>query len=96
MAKQGQHKRDARDPRISRGRNKPRESVLITAGTPKKRETYEEQARQHKDTDPEPQRSEPRWSEDTREQPREDLRIDAPASRRSGSDSNASRRTRGH
>ena len=96
MAKQGQHKRDAHDPRISRGRNKPKESVPITAGTPKKQATYEQQARERRDTDPEPQRSEPRWTEDTREQPPEHLRIDAPASRRSGSDSNASRRTRGH
>ncbi len=88
MAKQGQHKRDANDPRISRGRNNPDESVTITAGTPKKQETYEEQAREGKDTNKQAQRSDPDWIEDTREHPREDLRIDAPASRRSGSDSN--------
>lgn len=96
MAKQGQHKRDARDPRIARGRNNPTESVPITAGPPKKQETHEAQARAREDTEKEAQRSEPRWFEDTREQPREDLRIDQPRSGRSGSDSNASRRSRGN
>lgn len=89
MAKQGQHKRDAHDPRISRGRNEPEKSVPITAGSPKKQETYEAQARAREDTEKQAQRSDPQWIKDTREQPREDLRIDAPASRRSGSDSNA-------
>ena len=89
MAKQGQHERDAHDPRISRGRNEPDKSVPITAGSPKKQETYEAQARTRQDTEKQAQRSDPGWKEDSREQPREDLRIDAPASRRSGSDSNA-------
>ena len=96
MAKQGQHKRDAHDPRIARGRNKPKESVPITAGSPKKQETYEAQARERLDTEKEAQRSESRWIDDTREQPRQDLRIDRPRSGRSGSDSNASRRSRGN
>ena len=89
MAKQGQHKRDTHDPRISPGRNEPKKSVAITAGSPKKKETDEAQARAREDTEKQSQRSDPQWREDTREQPREDLRIDSPASRRSGSDSNA-------
>lgn len=93
MAKQGQHKRDAHDPRIPRGRNEPEKSVPITAGSPKKQETYEAQARARQDTEKQAQRSEPEWKEDTRERPAEDLRIDAPASRRSGSDSNAGGRS---
>jgi hypothetical protein len=91
MAKQGQHKRDANDQRVSRGRNNPKESMTITTGTPKKEETYEEHARQRKDTDPEPQRAEPRWIEDTRQPEKSKLEPT-----RSGSESNASRRTRGH
>lgn len=36
MAKQGQHKHDHNDPRVSRGPNKPKESVTITTGNYKK------------------------------------------------------------
>jgi hypothetical protein len=92
MAKQGQHKDDAHDPRKSPGPNNPKESMTITTGSYKKRETYEEQARQHKDTDPTPQQKEPKWDPDTREPARHH---DA-NSGRSGSDSNASNATRGN
>lgn len=55
MAKQGQHHHDANDPDVARGRNSPSKSTPITTGTPKKRETYEEQAREHRNTNPRPQ-----------------------------------------
>ncbi|MCC7366112.1 MAG: hypothetical protein IT303_17235 [Dehalococcoidia bacterium] len=96
MAKRGQHKRDAHDPRVSRGRNNPKESVPITAGTPKKQETYEQQARERRDTDPEPQRSEPRWVEDTRDPLADEHRAHHSRNSRSGSDSNADRGSQGH
>jgi hypothetical protein len=92
MAKQGQHRDDARGQRS--GRNNPKESVTITAGTPKKRETYEQQAREHRDTDPEPQRSGPQESTTDHRNPG-GTRAERPRSGRSGSDSNASPGTRG-
>ena len=48
MPKQGQHHNDANDPAVSKGPNNPSKSVTITTGTPKKRETYEQQAAQHR------------------------------------------------
>lgn len=87
MAKTGQRDNDARG--ATSGRNQPKKSVPITAGTPKKRETYAEQARQRKDTDPQPQTDRPRAA--TRDhRDGENRRIDSPGSRRSGSKSNAS------
>lgn len=87
MAKQGQRQNDSNV--ATSGRNNPKESVDITAGTPKKRETYEERARQGKDPDPVAQRT--KASEPTRDKrDGENLRIDKPAGRRSGSDSNRS------
>ena len=87
MPKQGQRDNDAGGP--TGGRNNPKQSTPVTAGTPKKRETYEQQAREGKNTDPEPQRSKPsKPSRDHRDG--ENTRIDSPASGRSGSDSNAS------
>ena len=85
MAKQGQRKNDARGP--TSGRNNPKQSTEITAGTPKKRETYEERAREGKDPDPVAQRSRPApATRDHRDS--NGLRIDSPAGRRSGSKSN--------
>ena len=85
MPKTGQHQNDANGPRS--GRNNPKQSMEITAGTPKKRETYEDRARQHKDPDPVAQHDKPeKPTRDHRDG--ENLRIDSPASRRSGSDSN--------
>jgi hypothetical protein len=93
MAKLGQHDHDASGPRS--GRNEPTKSVPITAGTPKKRETYEEQAGRGKDTDPRPQLAEPEAStNDHREDG--DHRARKVRSGRSGSDSNADGGTRGH
>jgi hypothetical protein len=98
MAKQGQHKHDANDPRISKGSTTPSKSQTITAGTPKKQETYREQAREGRNTDPQPQAAARDWREDTREEPTSSASTRArhPRSGRSGSDSNAAADTRGH
>jgi|SRR5438477_6603717 len=98
MAKQGQHHSDSNDPARSKGHNNPQESQTITAGTPKKQETYERQAREHKDVNRQPQAAKHEWNEDTRDKPTsaESTRARHPRSGRSGSDSNASAGTRGH
>ncbi|MGE5597125.1 MAG: hypothetical protein ACM3S1_13970 [Hyphomicrobiales bacterium] len=95
MAKQGQHKKDRNDQNISRGRNNPDESMTITTGSYKKHETYEQQAREHRNTDPTPQRAEPRWIEDTRDPLAAEHRADHRRNHRSGSDSNADNGSRG-
>lgn len=89
MAKQGQHKHDGNDPRVSKGHNNPDESMTITTGSPKKQETYARQAREHKDTEPRAQAARNVWHENTNE-------VDPVAhkdvigdSSRTGSDSNA-------
>jgi hypothetical protein len=104
MAKQGQHHNDARDPAKSRGHNNPDKSMTITAGTYKKRETYDEQARRHEDPGKQAQAAKNEWREDARDPRRLARRAAGTSTRaregdltgnRSGSDSNASRRTRG-
>jgi hypothetical protein len=94
MSKKGQRQNDARGP--TSGRNKPDQSVPITAGTPKKRETYEQQAREGRDTDPQPQRSNPEPATRDRRPEPTGTRASKPRSGRSGSDSNASAGSRGH
>jgi hypothetical protein len=97
MAKQGQHKRDVNDPRISKGHNKPSKSQTITTGPYKKPERYRKQALEHED----PGRQHPpmkiEWH-DTRVPPgpKGKVRARHPRSGRSGSDSNTSSRTRGY
>src|SRR5215211_6302993 len=49
MAKQGQHKNDAFDQTKSQGHNHPDRSQTITTGSPKKQETIEQDAREHRD-----------------------------------------------
>ena len=104
MAKQGQHNDDAHDKDKSHGPNNPSKSVTITTGTPKKRETYAKQIREHKDINATPQSAKNEWNEDTREQPSIE---GSPRARTgdlsrsgrahgSGSDSNASSKTRGY
>lgn len=110
MAKAGQHHNDAADsskPRgheKSRGRNHPDRSQVIATGTPKKRETYQKQARAHSsntgDRSTEAANTNP-WNDDIREQP--DTTTGSTRARdsdlsgdRGGSDSNASRHTQGH
>jgi|GEM_PF-4788640 len=85
MARQGMRKNDARGQ--ASGRNNPKEAMEITAGTPKKRETYEERAREHQDPVPVAQRAGPKAS--TRDhRDGGGTRIHNPAGRRSGSESN--------
>lgn len=104
MAKQGQHNNDAHDPDKSKGHNNPDKSVTITAGTPKKQETYEAQARAHDDPGKQAQAQKNEWHEDTRDPERAAMQAMGASTRaregdldsgRNGSDSNASRRTRG-
>ena len=98
MAKQGQHEGDSNDPNVSKGNNNPSKSVTVTTGTPKKRETYEEQARQHKATNKQAQAAKNDWNEDTRFEPsiEDSTRARDPRSGRSGSDTDADKGTRGH
>jgi hypothetical protein len=104
MAKQGQHQNDSQDKTKSKGPNNPSKSVTITTGSYKKPETYRKQAAQHKDTDPLPQADKNEWNEDTRDKPTIE---GSPRARTgdlsrsgrahgSGSDSNASSKTRGY
>jgi hypothetical protein len=102
MAKQGQHKHDRHDHRLmpAAGRNNPRKATPMTTGTPKRRETYAEQAREHED--PAKQAQETRdeeWNTDTRRfhtHEADSRAREHDRKRRSGSDSNANAATRGH
>ncbi|HEV2121888.1 MAG TPA: hypothetical protein VGW38_03815 [Chloroflexota bacterium] len=69
MAKKGQHNNDQHDYDKSKGPNKPDKSVTIVTGTPKKHETYQEQARQNKDTGKQAQAAKNEWNPDTRDKP---------------------------
>jgi hypothetical protein len=106
MAKQGQHKRDHHDPRVSKGPNNPDKSVEITTGSYKKPETYERQQHEGKDPHKAGQHDKNEWNEDTRKFPNHqgatrarEIRGDREGGRlhsgRSGSDSNADSGTRG-
>jgi hypothetical protein len=92
MAKSGQHKQDANDPRISKGHNNPSKSQTITTGSYKKQETYQERAREHKDPEPQAQAQQNPWNEDTRDKPTNEgsTRARNIRSGRSGSSSNES------
>ena len=99
MAKQGQHNNDSHDNDKSKGPNNPDKSVTITTGTPKNQETYQKQAAEGKDTTRQAQAAKNEWNADTRDKPSiedstraRDSDLD---SGRSGSDSNASKGTRG-
>ena len=103
MAKQGQHRNDAHDPAKSKGNNNPSKSVTIVTGTPKKQETYEAQARAGEDPGKQAQAKKNEWNEDTRDKPTiegsprarsGDISVSGRANG-SGSDSNASNKTRG-
>jgi hypothetical protein len=98
MAKQGQHERDAHDPRISKGPNNPDKSVTITTGSYKKHATTREQHARREDSDKPAQADQNEWREDTRAEPttRGSTRARATRSGRSGSDSNADAGSRGH
>jgi hypothetical protein len=92
MAKQGQHKNDANDPRKSKGNTNPEKRMTITAGTYKKKETTAQQAAGHRATNRAAQAKKNDWNEDTREEPTTSgsTRARDVRSGRSGSDSNAS------
>jgi hypothetical protein len=99
MPKDGQHNDDAHDYDKSKGPNKPDKSVTVTTGTPKKQETYARQAAERDDPAQQSQSDRNEWNEDTRDKPTIE---DSPRAResdigsgRSGSDSNASKGTRG-
>ena len=101
MPKSGQHKHDSNDQRVSKGPNDPKESMVITTGSYKKPETYRKQAFAHEDPYKQPpQRPFDPRNDDIRESPSIEnsprARDSSIRSGRSGSDSNASRRTRGH
>ena len=98
MAKQGQHKGDAHDPRVSKGPNNPSKSVEITTGSYKKPETVLKQAAEHKDPNRPAQADKNEWNADTRDKPTNEgsTRARNPRSGRGGSDSNADAGTRGH
>jgi hypothetical protein len=100
MPKDGQHNNDAHDYDKSKGPNNPDKSVTVTTGTPKKQETYQEQAAEGRATNRQAQAARNEWNEDTRDKPTIE---DSPRARdsdisenESGSDSNASKGTRGH
>jgi len=99
MSKQGQHNHDSRDSDKSRGHNNPSQSQPITAGTPKKKETYAERARQHQHPEPVAQHQSNDWNPDTRDKPSNAgstrARDSDLAGQRNGSDSNADRGSRG-
>lgn len=93
MAKQGQHKHDVNDPRISRGHNNHRDSTPITTGSYKKPETYRKQALNHEPTDRQGQDQKNEWLPNTRV--RTSAKRAAEGEHRSGSDSGSSTETRG-
>ena len=105
MGKRGQHQNDDEsrskpggNPK-SKGRNNPSQSQTITTGTPKKQETYREQAAERKDPNRQPQAATSDWNEDMRDKPSIEgstrARDSDLSSGRSGSDSNASRKSTG-
>src|SRR5206468_5117077 len=100
MPKAGQHNNDAHDYDKSKGPNNPDKSVTMITGTPKKRETYRQQAMRHEDTGKQAQGARNEWNEDTRDKPTIE---DSPRARdsdltgeRSGSDSGTDKDGKGH
>lgn len=99
MAKQGQHHNDANDQNIARSFNKPKQSTIITTGTYKKRLTYKKQAALHQDPAKKPQAAKPLWHPDTRKlltHEADSARRALDGTKRTGSDSNADKATRGY
>jgi len=104
MAKQDQHQKNLHEFDRSKGNNNPSKSVTIVTGTPKKQETYAEQAREGKDPHKQAQAMKNEWNEEPpdgsstdgnkRARPG-DMSADGQAES-SGSDSNESKSSRGH
>jgi hypothetical protein len=91
MAKQGQHKHDGNDPRISKGVNRPTQSQPMTSGSYKKPETHRMQALQRENPEKQGQFTEHTWNADTHDAKRDERGTrQRPGDGRSGSQSNAS------
>ena len=69
MAKQGQHKNDDFDQTKSQGHNHPDRSQTITTGAPKKQETIEQDAREHRDPYRPAQADKNEWKADRADPP---------------------------
>jgi len=69
MAKQGQHKNDAFDQTKSQGQNHPDRSQTITTGSPKKQESYEQDAREHRDPNRQAQAAQNDWQSERADPP---------------------------
>jgi hypothetical protein len=69
MPKDGQHNDDAHDYDKSKGTNNPDKSVTISTGTPKKQETYLQQAAEGENPAKQAQAARNEWNEDTRDEP---------------------------
>jgi hypothetical protein len=69
MPKQGQHKDDRFDQTKSPGHNYPERSQTITTGSPKKRETIERDAREHRDPNRPAQADRNEWHPERRDPP---------------------------
>jgi hypothetical protein len=99
VSKQGQHNNDDHDYDKSKGPNNPDKSVPIITGTPKKQETYRQQAIRHEDLGKRAQAAPKEWNEDTRDKPTIEnskrARDSDITGGRSGSDSNAGMNARG-
>ena len=103
MAKQGQHRDSAHDKAKSKGNNDPSKSVTVTTGSYKKQESYEEDVYAKRDPYGPAQAKKNECNEDTRDKPTiegsprarsGDMSVSGRA-KGSGSDSNASNKTRG-
>jgi len=69
MPKRGQHKDDRFDQTKSHGHNHPDRSQTITTGSPKKQETVEQDAREHRDPHRPAQADRNEWHAERREPP---------------------------
>jgi hypothetical protein len=69
MAKQGQHKNDGFDQTKSQGHNHPDRSQTITTGSPKKQETIERDAREHRDPNRQAQSQKNEWHSERADPP---------------------------
>jgi hypothetical protein len=81
MPKQGQHKNDRFDQTKSPGHNHPGRSQTITTGAPKKQETFEQDAREHRDPNRPAQADRNDWSPERRDEPSRRKRSRSPNER---------------
>jgi hypothetical protein len=69
MPKQGQHRNDRFDQTKSPGHNHPKRSQTITTGSPKKQQTIEQDAREHRDPYRPAQAAKNEWRSERRDPP---------------------------